>query len=123
MDAARQTAKVAYAPYSEFNVGAAVRGDDGKIYTGCNIENASYGLAICAERTAIFTAISNGCRTITQVAVTCPNAPAESPPTFRMPCGACLQVMSEFGTGSLSIDVDQVGTFALKELLPKPFEL
>lgn len=84
--------KNAYSPYSQFNVGAAILLTDGKIITGCNIENASYGLTICAERTAIFSTISKGYRKDDIVAI----AVAASSNNFS-PCGACRQVISEFG--------------------------
>ncbi len=80
----------AYCPYSGFAVGAAVLTPDGRIFTGCNVENASYGLTNCAERTAVFKAISEGAREIVAVAVV---AEGEPPP----PCGACRQVLAEFG--------------------------
>lgn len=84
--------KNAYSPYSQFNVGAAILLTDGKIITGCNIENASYGLTMCAERTAIFSTISKGYRKDDIVAI----AVAASSNNFS-PCGACRQVISEFG--------------------------
>jgi len=80
----------AYCPYSGFAVGAAVLTADGRIYTGCNVENASYGLTNCAERTAVLKAVSEGAREIVAVAVV---AEGEPPP----PCGACRQVLAEFG--------------------------
>lgn len=89
--AARIAARKAYAPYSQFRVGAAVLASSGRMYTGCNIENASYGLCNCAERTAIFTAIAAGESTITHVAVYTPT------PAPSSPCGACRQVINEFG--------------------------
>ena len=88
---ARAAAKKSYSPYSEFPVGAAVLAASGKIYAGCNVENASYGLCNCAERTAIFTAAAAGERRILAVAVFTPTAQPTSP------CGACRQVMAEFG--------------------------
>ncbi len=92
IDRAIEGRKKAYAPYSKFRVGAAVLGTDGKIYTGGNIENASYGLTNCAERTAIFKMVSEGCLTFRAIAVVGGDAqPAESGP-----CGACRQVISEF---------------------------
>jgi cytidine deaminase len=81
----------AYVPYSGFAVGAAVRADDGRIFTGCNIENASYGLTCCAERVAVFHAVAAGVRQLVDVAVI---ADTDGP---CMPCGACRQVLSEFG--------------------------
>jgi cytidine deaminase len=89
--AARRAAKTAYAPYSKFRVGAAVLTTSGRIYTGGNVENASYGLTCCAERTAIFKAVAEGERRIVAVAVHTPT----KKPTF--PCGACRQVIHEFG--------------------------
>ena len=89
--AARAAAKASYSPYSKFRVGAAVLGGSGKIYAGTNVENASYGLANCAERTAIFTAVSNGEQKIRCVVVFTPT------PVPTMPCGACRQVINEFG--------------------------
>ena len=89
--AARQAAKRAYAPYSRFKVGAAVLASSGKIYVGCNVENASYGLTNCAERTAIFSAVVAGETSITCVAVYTPTQ------TATPPCGACRQVIHEFG--------------------------
>lgn len=97
--AARNAAKSSYSPYSEFKVGAAVLTASGKIYTGTNVENASYGLANCAERTAIFTAVSNGERRIRCVAVFTPT------PVPTMPCGACRQVINEFGPHATLISV------------------
>ena len=81
----------AYAPYSKFKVGAAVLGTDGNIYTGCNIENVSYGLTMCAERTAIYKMVSSGCTKFTAIAIS-----AGEKPTDSAPCGACRQVMGEF---------------------------
>lgn len=92
--AARAAAKASYSPYSKFPVGAAVLAGSGKIYAGCNVENASYGLCNCAERTAIFTATSAGERTIKAVVVYTPTARPTAP------CGACRQVINEFGAGA-----------------------
>src|SRR5258707_15687060 len=89
--AARAAARGAYAPYSKYRVGAAVLAGSGKIYAGCNVENASYGLCNCAERTAIFTAIAAGERKVKAVVV---YTPTRIP---TMPCGACRQVINEFG--------------------------
>lgn len=89
--AARQAAEAAYAPYSKFRVGAAVLTAAGRIFTGCNVENVSYGLACCAERTAVFKAVAGGARKITAVAVYTPT------PKPTLPCGACRQVIHEFG--------------------------
>ena len=90
-DAARRASRAAYAPYSRFSVGAAVRAADGSIHSACNIENASYGLSVCAERNAIFHAIAAGASAIVALAVYTPTA------TATTPCGACRQVLMEFG--------------------------
>lgn len=89
-EAAKKAREHAYIPYSHFAVGAAVRASDGRIFTGCNIENASYGLTICAERNAIFAAVKEGVREFAALCVT-----ADTPEPVS-PCGACRQVMAEF---------------------------
>jgi cytidine deaminase len=119
---ARRAACGAYAPYSKFRVGAAVRAG-GIVYAGCNIENASYGLAICAERVAIFAAIAAGARRIDALAVACIDVGPDAAPDERMPCGACRQVMAEFGAPDLSVQVDGAGEFRLDQLLPRAFTL
>lgn len=119
---ARRAGKHTYSPYSKFPVGAAVRAVGGQVFEGCNVENASYGLACCAERAAIFSAISSGARRINKVAVSCSEGVSEKP-ELQMPCGACLQVMSEFGSPDLEIIIDRVGTFRLRDLLPRPFRI
>ncbi len=88
---AKMAREKAYAPYSNFKVGAAVLTSNGKIFSGCNIENSSYGLSICAERTAIFNAVSSGYREFTKIAV------VTDSDTPSSPCGACRQVIFEFG--------------------------
>jgi cytidine deaminase len=88
---AKRAREKAYAPYSNFKVGAAVLTSNGKIFSGCNIENSSYGLSICAERSAIFNAVSSGYRKFTKIAVVTDSEPPASP------CGACRQVIFEFG--------------------------
>ena len=88
---AKTAAKSAYAPYSNFRVGAALLGANGKIYTGCNVENRSFGLTICAERTAVTKAVSEGCRSFKALAVSTPDSDIPVGP-----CGACRQVLSEF---------------------------
>jgi cytidine deaminase len=93
--AARAAARASYSPYSKFRVGSAVLAASGKIYAGTNVENASYGLCNCAERTAIFTALTAGERSLRAVVVYTPTAE----PT--MPCGACRQVINEFGPDAL----------------------
>jgi cytidine deaminase len=116
--AARGAVTAAYAPYSGFRVGAAVLGGSGKIFTGCNVENASYGLCNCAERTAIFTAIAAGERKIKAVAVYTPTAAPTAP------CGACRQVINEFGPEALIISCCKGGKrieSTLDQLLPEAF--
>ncbi len=116
---ARDAANNAYAPYSRFAVGAAVLTEQGEIYSGANIENASFGLSICAERNAIFHAVARGARKIVAMAV---YTSALQPTT---PCGACRQVLAEFGRNALVIcctDVDTVEQrHSLAELLPHAF--
>lgn len=116
--AARAAAKASYSPYSEFPVGAAILCGSGKIFTGCNVENASYGLCNCAERTAIFSAAATGERVVTAVAVYTPTAIPSSP------CGACRQVINEFGPDALVISVcdgdDRIET-TMSALLPAAF--
>jgi cytidine deaminase len=97
--AARAAASASYSPYSKFRVGAAVLAGSGKIFGGTNIENASYGLCNCAERTAIFTAATAGERTLHAVVVYTPT------PSPTMPCGACRQVINEFGPNAVVIAV------------------
>ena len=115
---ARAAAGRAYAPYSHFPVGAAVAGGSGKVYSGCNVENASFGLCNCAERTAIFSAIAAGERSIKAVAVYTPT------PLPTAPCGACRQVINEFGPDALVISVcdskSRIDT-RLTALLPAAF--
>ena len=122
VERARQAATRAHCPYSNFHVGAAVRCDDGSVIEGCNVENASYGLSICAERVALFTAISLGKRPI-ELAVSCIDAQTDASPGSRMPCGACRQVMQELLPTEAKIQIDGVGLHHLSDLLPTPFEL
>lgn len=97
IDAARAVRKNAHAPYSRYHVGAALRAKSGKIYVGANVENASYGLALCAERSAVAAAVSAGEKQLVAVAV----VTATSPPAA--PCGMCRQVLAEFGVDDLPI--------------------
>jgi cytidine deaminase len=120
--AARAAAERAYAPHSHFRVGAAVRAG-GRIFSGCNIENASYGLTICAERVAIFNAVCAGHRKIEALAVACIDARVDAPLEERMPCGACRQVLAEFADPETPVYVDGVATFTVTDLLPHPFKL
>lgn len=116
--AARAAAEQAYAPYSGFSVGAAVLAGDGKIFSGCNVENASYGLTICAERTALVKAVSEGHRDILAVAI---YADTEQ---YCTPCGACRQFIAEFGPGIKIIEANKHGEYVTKsiqELLPDGF--
>jgi cytidine deaminase len=122
LSAARQAAQASYSPYSNFRVGAAIECDIGLI-TACNVENASFGLSICAERAAIFAAVARGMRRIRQVALACIDATADSPASAKLPCGACRQVIAEFSLPDTPVHVDGVGSLSLGALLPEPFAL
>lgn len=122
LQAARDASRQAYCPYSNFHVGAAVWAH-GAIVTGANVENASYGLTVCAERTAAFAAILGGADRIEAVAVSCVDAPEGCDPALLMPCGACRQVLAEFAGPDTPVIVDRAGTFTLGELLPQAFRL
>ena len=117
--AARAARERAQAAYSGFKVGAALETTDGTVITGCNIENATYGLTMCAERVAMFKALSEGHTTFTRVAVV---ADAASP---TPPCGSCRQILWEFG-GDLEVILAnlrrETGRFRLTDLLPVPFD-
>ncbi len=117
IDAAVQASNRAYAPYSQYRVGAAVLTRSGKVFTGVNIENAAYPHTICAERVAIFKAVSEGETEFTAIAVVSPNA--------GMSCGGCRQVMAEFGVDTLVIFADDHGRVAqqvtVRDLLPGAF--
>ena len=120
--AARRAGDNAHAPYSGWRVGAAVdfASAAGPPFVGANVENASYGLTICAERAAIFSGVVAGHRRLVRVAVTCRDADGRSVPGI-VPCGACLQVIAEFGGPDTEILVDGGGTFRLVDFLPRPF--
>jgi cytidine deaminase len=120
--AAREASGSAYCPYSNFHVGAAVWAG-GRIFVGANIENASYGLTVCAERTATFAAILAGTQRIEAVAVACVDAPEGADHSQLMPCGACRQVLSEFAADDVPVLIDRVGTYTIAELLPLGFRL
>lgn len=115
-----QARRRAYVPYSNFAVGAALLTVSGKIYTGCNIENAAYPVSCCAERVAIFKAFSDGEGEFSEMAVI---ADADRPVP---PCGACRQVMSEFFEGSMNIHLanfkNQIKTISMENLLPFSFQ-
>lgn len=115
--AANEARENAYAPYSKFKVGAAVKCSSGDIYSGCNVENASYGLTICAERAAIFSAVADGHTDIKEVLI------ASGSGEFLPPCGACRQVMQEFGVEKVHLSGRDgaVESYTLKELLPLAF--
>ena len=119
---ATDAAALACCPYSHFRVGAAVLAN-GQVFRGCNVENASLGLTVCAERTAIFTAVAAGCRRLEAVAIACPDAPSMDEACHHMPCGACRQVMAEFGSDNTRVLVAGIGEFRLGELLKNPFRL
>jgi cytidine deaminase len=120
---ARAAAEHAYAPYSRFRVGAVVMAGDGRCFTGCNVENASYGLSLCAERSALASAIAAGVRRLVAVAVACPDAAPELGLAGRMPCGACRQWMLELAPDA-TLHIDGVDRwFSCRELLPEGFRL
>lgn len=123
MALARRAAERAYSPYSHFRVGAALLGDTGQIVVGANVENASYGLTNCAERTAIFAAATAGMRKLRGIALTCLDAKPDAPAIHRMPCGACRQVIAEFADEQTEIHIDGVGLMSLAEVLPLAFVL
>ena len=109
----------AHAPFSNFKVGAALEGDDGQIHTGCNVENATYSLTLCAERVAVFKALSEGARGFRRIAV------AADTPTPTPPCGSCRQILWEFCGDIEVILVNLEGkteSFRLRELFPRPFD-
>lgn len=114
MHSAWHTRANAHAPYSQFQVGAAVETSDGKIFSGCNVENLSFGLTICAERAAIFSAVAAGHRDFARIVVV---ADTDQPIS---PCGACRQVMAEFSIPEVILaNRHQQLRFALEELLPR----
>ena len=122
-DIALEATKNAYTPYSHFNVGAALLTDDDKVYTGVNIENASYGGTICAERTAMVKAISEGHRKFKAIAVA---AVSEGKEQVSSPCGICRQFIFEFGDNIDVIfgsDRESLEIFKIKDLLPGGFRL
>lgn len=118
IEAASSVLKHSYSPYSKFRVGAAVRTETGEIFTACNVENASYGLTICAERAAIFKMVSEGCVKVDSIAIVAAGN------KIVAPCGACRQVINEFAGDDCRVicssgDITRI--FSLKELLPESF--
>lgn len=123
VEAAREAAEGSYSPYSGFRVGAVVVADDGRVFTGANIENAAYPSSSCAEATAINTAVAAGVRKIDTVAVACVDADDLE---GAYPCGRCRQIMSEFDVGRVLVTAGQgsgVREHTLDELLPHRFRL
>ena len=119
LEAALKARDNAHAPFSKFHVGAALEDSDGRIWTGCNVENASYGLTLCAERVAVFKAISEGVRKFRRIAV------AADTEKLTPPCGACRQILWEFLGNADVILVNLQGktaTFKMRDLLPEPFD-
>ncbi|MFP4687867.1 MAG: cytidine deaminase [bacterium] len=119
VEAAREALKTAYAPYSNFNVGAALLTEEGEIIKGCNVENASYGLTNCAERTAIFKAVSEGKTKFTAIAIM-----VDTQEGVGAPCGACRQVLNEFNADMRVIMANTAGDYkisSVNELLPDSF--
>lgn len=118
--AARDASKRAYAPYSYLSVGAALMGAEGKVHVGCNVENSSFGLTICAERAALFAAVAAGERRWSKLVIYTPDSGPLSP------CGACLQVLAEFCPELPIVSVGRGGRrreFNLRDLLPQAFAL
>ena len=125
IELAKQAMENAYAPYSGYKVGAALLCADGTVYTGCNIENAAYSPTVCAERTAVFKAVSQGCREFTAIAI-CGGNNGEITGFFP-PCGVCRQVLREFCKDDFAVylagPAGQYQTRTLAQLLPDSFSL
>ena len=120
VEAALRVRDNAFAPYSQFKVGAALEDGDGRIHTGCNVENATYGLTVCAERVAVLKAISEGATGFRRIAI------AADTKTLTPPCGACRQILWEF-CGDVEIVLvnlqGETGVLHLKEIFPRPFDV
>ena len=119
---AKEQRKMSYCPYSNFSVGAALVSKSGRIYLGCNVENAVLGETICAERTAFFKAISEGEKEFSKIAIV-GGKKGEKELEICAPCGACRQVMAEFCSGDFEIILSENSKTSLKELLPLSFSL
>ena len=123
LEAAEAVSRKAHAPYSKFRVGAALITPTGEVFTGCNVENASYGLTICAERNAVFAAVAAGFKEFSAIAV------VSGKPPLPAPCGACRQVLAEFCGPELPVyaavagKLNKVKSFTLGGLLPETFRL
>ena len=120
IDAAKAARELAYAPYSGFKVGAALLTESGKIYTGCNVESASLGLSMCAERVAIFKAVSEGAGPLKAIAIVC------SDPEKCTPCGACRQLISEFGPNAdliIEKGEGEIEVSKIQDILPDYFTM
>ena len=117
IEAARRAQQQAYAPYSRYRVGAAVEGEDGSVFAGCNVENASYGLVMCAERVAIGAAVAGGVRQFRRVVVVSDSEPPAPP------CGACRQVIFEFAPDAevLAVGPRSSHRWTMRDLLPAAF--
>lgn len=121
LEASREAYEHSYSPYSRFRVGAAVLAADGRSFRGTNVENASYGLTVCAERVAIFSAVAAGVTRFVALAVSM-GSPTQAD-SERMPCGACRQVMAEFMEPDAVILLGGQSSCRLADLLPRPFVL
>ena len=122
MEKAREASKYSYSPYSKFAVGACLETEDGSIYTGCNFENSSYGLSICAERNAVGSAVAEGKLIIKAIAIYSPNQ------DNCAPCGACRQVLHEFCESDEALDIilqngNELKIYTLAQLLPESFSM
>jgi cytidine deaminase len=119
VEAALRVRENAHAPFSKFKVGAAIEDESGRVFTGCNVENATYGLTVCAERVAVFKAISEGARKFRRVVV------AADTEVLTPPCGACRQILWEF-CGDVEVTLvnlhGKTEKFQMKDLFPRPFD-